>query len=153
MNILRREAFAVDPLCLSLAVCVAVLLAGSGCGSPESTSSPTSSAPFTAIDLVVGTGTTAAVGNTVRVSYTGWLWDPSKTNGKGTQFETNPSFAFVLGVGGVIKGWDQGVAGMKVGGQRRLTIPPELAYGSTSPGGGIPANATLVFDVTLLTVQ
>lgn len=66
---------------------------------------------------------------------------------------TGTSYTFLLGAGRVIAGWDQGVVGMKVGGQRRLIIPPELAYGSTSPGSGVPANATLVFDVTLLNVQ
>jgi len=154
VDILRREFFSVGRLCLSLALSIAVLLAASGCGSSDATTSPTSSAPFTQIDVTVGTGATANAGNSIRVSYTGWLYDAAKTNGKGTQFETNPSFGpFVLGVGNVIKGWDMGVPSMKVGGTRRLTIPPELAYGSTSPGGTIPANATLVFDVTLLSVQ
>ena len=87
------------------------------------------------------------------IYYTGWLYDAAKTNGKGAQFDTSTSFTFVLGAGQVIAGWDQGVVGMKVGGTRRLTIPPELAYRDRSPGGGIPANATLVFDVTLLSVQ
>ena len=87
------------------------------------------------------------------MAYTGWVWDPSKTNGKGTQFDSSAGYSFVLGVGAVIRGWDQGVVGMKVGGQRRLTIPPDLAYGNTSPGPLIPANASLVFDITLLNVQ
>lgn len=152
MDMLRRESSAVVRLCLSLSVSVAVLLAASGCGSSGSTT-PTSSAPFTQIDVTVGTGATATAGNTIRVSYTGWLYDAAKTNGKGTQFDTSTSYSFILGVGNVIKGWDQGVVGMKVGGTRRLTIPPELAYGNASPGSGIPANATLVFDVTLLSVQ
>ena len=153
MDILRREFPAVSRLCLCLAVPVSVLLAASGCGSSDATTSPTSSAPFTQIDVTVGTGATANTGSTVRVSYTGWLYDAAKTNGKGTQFDTSTSFTFVLGAGQVIAGWDQGVVGMKVGGTRRLTIPPELAYRDRSPGGGIPANATLVFDVTLLNVQ
>ena len=87
------------------------------------------------------------------VAYTGWLYDTSKPNGKGNQFDSNAAFAFNLGAGQVIRGWDQGVAGMRIGGQRRLIIPPELAYGNTSPGAGIPPNATLVFDITLLNVQ
>ena len=101
----------------------------------------------------MGTGTEAAPGNRATVAYTGWLYDLSKTDGKGTQFDSSASFTFTLGAGAVIQGWDRGVAGMKVGGQRRLVIPPELAYGSSSPGPGIPPNATLVFDITLLSVQ
>ena len=85
-------------------------------------------------------------------AYTGWLYDTSKTDGKGTQFDTSTSFAFTIGANAVIKGWDQGVAGMRVGGMRRLIIPPELAYGSVA-NGPIPANATLVFDITLNAVQ
>jgi FKBP-type peptidyl-prolyl cis-trans isomerase FkpA len=133
-------------------VSVAVLLAVSGCGSSGSTPAPTSSAPFTKIDLVPGTGTTATNGRTVTAAYTGWLWDPSKTNGKGTQFDTG-TYTFLLGAGGVIAGWDQGIVDMKVGGQRRLTIPPELAYGAAGRSPSIPGNASLVFDITLLAVQ
>ena len=122
-----------------------------GCGD----SSPTTpSAAFSQTDLVAGSGATANSGNRVTVSYTGWLYDPTKTAGKGTQFDTSPSYTFPLGVGQVIRGWDQGVVGMKVGGQRRLVIPPDLAYGNAGAGGGlIPPNATLVFDITLLSVQ
>ena len=135
---------------------IAVLLVVVGapaCGSSSPTSPTTSSAPFSQTDLVVGTGTQAAAGNRATVAYTGWLYDLSKTDGKGTQFDSGTSFTFTLGAGSVIKGWDQGVVGMRVGGQRRLVIPPELAYGSSSPGAGIPPNATLVFDITLLSVQ
>jgi FKBP-type peptidyl-prolyl cis-trans isomerase FkpA len=114
---------------------------------------PTTSAPYSQTDLVVGTGTVAQPGNQVTVAYTGWLHDSSRPEAKGTQFDSNTNFAFRLGSGQVIRGWDQGVAGMRVGGQRRLVIPPELAYGDRSPGNPIPANATLVFDVTLNSVQ
>ena len=152
MHILHRESSVVGRLCLYFAVSAALLFAASGCGSSDSTASPTPSAPFTQIDVTVGTGATASAGNTVRVSYTGWLYDSAKTNGKGTQFDTNNSFPFVLGAGQVIKGWDQGVVGMRVGGTRRLTIPPELGYGSAA-NGPIPANSSLVFDITLLGVQ
>jgi FKBP-type peptidyl-prolyl cis-trans isomerase FkpA len=114
--------------------------------------SPTPSAPYSQTDLVVGTGTVAAAGNLVTVGYTGWLYDSSKPDGKGTQFQTNPTFQFRLGTGAVIRGWDQGVAGMRVGGQRRLVLPPELAYGNQPPPG-IPSNATLVFDIILNNVQ
>jgi FKBP-type peptidyl-prolyl cis-trans isomerase FkpA len=100
-------------------------------------------------DLVVGTGTAAASGQKVTVHYTGWL-----TNG--TKFDSSKDrgdpFVFPLGKGQVIKGWDQGVQGMKVGGKRKLTIPPEMGYGSRGAGGVIPPNATLVFEVELLGV-
>lgn len=129
-----------------------VVVAAPACGSSNPTS-PTSSAPFSQTDLVVGTGTPAAAGNRATVAYTGWLYDSNRADGKGTQFDSGTSFTFTLGAGSVIRGWDQGVAGMRVGGQRRLVIPPELAYGSSSPGSGIPPNATLVFDITLLNVQ
>jgi FKBP-type peptidyl-prolyl cis-trans isomerase FkpA len=127
------------------------------CGSDSPTSPtlpPTSSGAYTQTDLVVGAGAAAANGNTVTVAYTGWLYDTSKPNGKGNQFDASASFAFQLGAGRVIRGWDQGVLGMRVGGQRRLLIPPELAYGSSSPDPTrIPNNATLLFDITLTAVQ
>jgi FKBP-type peptidyl-prolyl cis-trans isomerase FkpA len=132
------------------AAILAVITGSSGCSS--SSTAPTSSAPYSQTDLTVGTGTTAAAGNRVTVSYTGWLYDSAQPSGKGKQFETNPSFTFLLGTGAVIKGWDQGVVGMKVGGVRRLVIPPELAYGSSGAGSTIPPNATIVFDITLISV-
>jgi FKBP-type peptidyl-prolyl cis-trans isomerase FkpA len=131
---------------------VGLLLAAVGCGS-SSTTSPTSSAPYSQTDLVVGTGAQAGSGSRATVSYTGWLYDASRPNGKGTQFDSSASFAFVIGAGQVIKGWDQGVTGMRVGGQRRLVLPPDLAYGSAGAGSVIPPNATLVFDIGLLGVQ
>jgi FKBP-type peptidyl-prolyl cis-trans isomerase FkpA len=119
----------------------------------SSTTGPTTTAPYSQTDLVVGTGATAANGNLVTVAYTGWLHDSSRPESKGSQFDSSPSYPFRLGTGAVIAGWDMGVPGMRVGGQRRLVIPPELAYGNTSPGAGIPPNATLVFDITLNNVQ
>jgi FKBP-type peptidyl-prolyl cis-trans isomerase FkpA len=89
----------------------------------------------------------------VTVSYTGWLYDASRPDSKGTQFDTNASFPFRLGTGAVIRGWNVGVVGMRVGGQRRLVIPPDLAYGSAGRPPVIPPNATLVFDIALLNVQ
>ena len=101
-------------------------------------------------DLKVGTGDTPKAGQTVVVNYTGWLED-------GTQFDSSvvrgQPFSFVLGTGGVIPGWDEGVATMKVGGKRQLVIPPDLAYGETGSGGTIPPNATLTFEVELLDIQ
>jgi FKBP-type peptidyl-prolyl cis-trans isomerase len=107
-------------------------------------------------DVVEGNGPQAARG-TVVVHYTGWLQDASKPDGKGRKFDSsrdrNEPFAFRLGAGEVIRGWDEGVAGMKVGGQRTLVIPPDLGYGARGAGGVIPPNATLVFDVELLEVR
>ena len=129
------------------------LLAAAGCGSANSTGpSPTSAGVFTSTDVTVGTGATAANGSRATVTYTGWLYDTSKTAGKGNQFDSG-SFTFVVGAGTVVKGFDQGVVGMRVGGQRRLIIPPDLAYGSQSPSSAIPANATLVFEITLTSIS
>jgi len=102
-------------------------------------------------DITVGTGTEATSGKTVKVNYTGWL-----TNGKkfDSSVDRGTPFMFKLGAMQVIKGWDEGVAGMKVGGKRQLRIPPELGYGAQGVGGGlIPPNSTLVFDVELLDVS
>ena len=107
-------------------------------------------------DTVVGKGKEAASGRTVEVHYTGWLHDEAAKNKRGKQFDSSVGrgpFSFPLGAGRVIKGWDEGVAGMKVGGKRTLVIPPELGYGSRGAGGVIPPNATLVFDVELLDVK
>jgi FKBP-type peptidyl-prolyl cis-trans isomerase FkpA len=137
-----------------IALVLAVALSTAACGGSDysnSTGPTPPTAPFSATDLREGTGTTAAQGRTVTVSYTGWLYDPSRPESKGTQFDSQPSFTFQLGVGRVIPGWEQGIPGMKVGGQRRLTIPPNLGYGSQMVGS-IPPNSTLVFDVMLLNV-
>jgi FKBP-type peptidyl-prolyl cis-trans isomerase FkpA len=136
-----------------VALVLAVLLSAAACGgSSEPSTTPTPpTAPFSVTDLREGTGTAATQGRTVTVSYTGWLFDPSRPESKGTQFDSQASFTFQLGVGRVIPGWEQGIPGMKVGGQRRLTIPPNLGYGSQMVGS-IPANSTLVFDVMLLNV-
>jgi FKBP-type peptidyl-prolyl cis-trans isomerase FkpA len=107
-------------------------------------------------DTVVGKGKEAVAGKTVEVNYTGWLHDPAAKNQRGKQFDSSIGrgpFSFPLGGGRVIPGWDQGVAGMKVGGKRTLVIPPEMGYGARGAGGVIPPNATLVFDVELLDVK
>jgi FKBP-type peptidyl-prolyl cis-trans isomerase len=101
-------------------------------------------------DLVVGNGATAQAGQSVVVHYTGWLTSGQKFD---SSVDRNDPFDFRLGAGQVIPGWDQGVAGMQVGGKRKLTIPPSLAYGSRGAGGVIPPNATLVFEVELLAVR
>jgi FKBP-type peptidyl-prolyl cis-trans isomerase len=120
----------------------------------------TSSATITSLikdDVKVGTGAEATSGQTVSVHYTGWLYDTNAADKHGKQFDSSRTrgkpFTFPLGGGRVIKGWDQGVAGMKVGGQRTLTIPADLGYGTRGAGGSIPPNAVLVFDVELIGVK
>jgi FKBP-type peptidyl-prolyl cis-trans isomerase FkpA len=131
-------------------VVVSALVAG--CNSPTS---PTSSPSFTQTDLRQGTGTEAATGSVVTVEYTGWFYDTSQPDQKGVQFDTSTGrgpFSFTVGAGQVIAGWEQGIVGMRVGGVRRLIVPPSLAYGSRRVGL-IPPNATLLFDVELLAVE
>lgn len=105
-------------------------------------------------DVKAGAGEEAIIGKTVEVHYTGWLYDPTAPEKKGAKFDSSRDrgapFSFLLGAGRVIKGWDRGVAGMKVGGQRTLIIPAEMAYGSRGAGNVIPPNAALIFDVELL---
>lgn len=101
-------------------------------------------------DLVMGTGAEAVKGKVVSVHYTGWLTDGNKFD---SSKDRGQPFQFPLGRGQVIRGWDEGVQGMKVGGKRKLTIPPELGYGAQGAGGVIPPNATLVFEVELLGVR
>ena len=109
------------------------------------------------VDLAPGDGAAIAPGAVAVVHYTGWLYEASATDHKGKKFDSsvdrNEPFRFQLGAGQVIKGWDQGVQGMKVGGKRRLTIPAALAYGEAGAGGVIPPGATLVFDVELLGIE
>ncbi len=107
-------------------------------------------------DTVAGSGAAATAGCHVSVHYTGWLHDPTAPQQRGRKFDSSKDrgqpFAFPLGAGHVIRGWDEGVQGMKVGGTRVLVIPPELGYGARGAGGVIPPNATLVFEVELLGV-
>jgi FKBP-type peptidyl-prolyl cis-trans isomerase FkpA len=108
-------------------------------------------------DLKIGTGAPIAAGQQAVVQYTGWLYEASAADKKGKEFDSSASsgqpFRFVIGGGQVIKGWDQGVAGMKVGGRRRLIIPADLAYGAEGAGGVIPPGATLVFEVSLVGIE
>jgi len=106
--------------------------------------------PLKIEDVVVGTGAEAVKGKQVMVHYTGWLTDGKKFD---SSKDRGQPFHFALGPGQVIQGWDDGVAGMKVGGKRKLTIPPDLGYGAAGAGGAIPPNATLVFEVELLGVR
>jgi FKBP-type peptidyl-prolyl cis-trans isomerase FkpA len=131
-----------------------LLLAGVLAGCTASPSSPSNAAPFSQRDLRVGTGEDAAAGKTLTVHYTGWLFNAAQPDQKGAQFDTSRGddrtpLVFTLGAGEVIAGFDQGLVGMKVGGLRRLVIPPSLAYGGAR-NGPIPPNATLVFEIELL---
>jgi FKBP-type peptidyl-prolyl cis-trans isomerase FkpA len=135
---------------------VALLTLSVACGTPTDPIPDPLDVPFSTFDITVGTGTEAVAGKTIRVYYTGWVYSTTATDNKGSQFQTvstGPGLSFTVGVGQVIRGWDQGMPGMKVGGKRRIIIPTDLAYGLTPPSGsGIPQNATLIFEVELLSV-
>ena len=133
---------------------VVVLAACSGPGLPPATVGVDQ---LQVTDLLVGSGAEAVTGKRVTVHYSGWLYEPAQPEAKGKPFDSSREagrpFTFALGAGQVIAGWDQGVQGMKVGGQRRLVIPHSLAYGESGAGGVIPPRASLVFDVELLDVR
>ncbi|HEY3383201.1 MAG TPA: FKBP-type peptidyl-prolyl cis-trans isomerase [Vicinamibacterales bacterium] len=136
-----------------LFVVLAAVVVTAGCG--DSVTAPTNYAAFNSTDLRVGGGTDATVGKVITVKYTGWFYDASATDQKGVQFDSTTGgtpFTFTLGGGQVISGWEQGLPGMKVGGLRRLVIPPSLAYGSTR-NGLIPPFTTLLFEIELVEVQ
>jgi FKBP-type peptidyl-prolyl cis-trans isomerase FkpA len=129
----------------------------SGTANSGSNAAPAPPAAFSQVDLATGTGAQAGKGAKVTVKYTGWIYDSSKPDNKGTKFDTSDDhgpITFTLGVGEVIPGWDQGFNGMRVGGKRRLVIPPQLGYGEAgTPGGPIPPNAGLVFEMELVDVK
>lgn len=139
------------------------LFANVGCTADSETSAKEPSAmsknitDLVKIDQKVGDGAEAQIGNSVKVHYTGWLYDPGKPEGHGSKFDSSldrgDPFEFFLGGGQVIQGWDDGVQGMKVGGKRTLIIPSHMAYGERGAGGVIPPGATLVFDVQLLGIK
>jgi FKBP-type peptidyl-prolyl cis-trans isomerase FkpA len=136
---------------------IGLLVASVGCGgsptTPSSDPSQNLNVPYSQTDLVVGTGRQAATGNNVSVNYAGWLYNPSAAENKGTQFAPTSALTFRLGTGqnNLIAGWNQGIPGMAAGGRRRLILPPSLAYGSTG-NGPIPPNATIVFDIEMVSV-
>jgi FKBP-type peptidyl-prolyl cis-trans isomerase FkpA len=144
----------------ALLLCVALSAACSGkIDAPASAAAPAAQ-PVTALQMVTlkpGTGATVGGGQIAVVQYTGWLYESGAPDHKGKQFDSSRNagqpFKFPLDTGAVIKGWDQGVIGMKVGESRRLVIPPELAYGDSGAGGVIPPGATLVFDVELVGIE
>jgi FKBP-type peptidyl-prolyl cis-trans isomerase FkpA len=132
-----------------------LLLAGLAAGCIKAPTSPTKTPAFSHTDLKVGSGAEAVTGSVLSVHYTGWLYDPSKPDFKGAQFDSSAGgdpFIFTLGSRSVIAGWDQGLVGMKVGGIRRLVIPPSYAYGAVRVSA-IPANATILFDVELISLE
>jgi FKBP-type peptidyl-prolyl cis-trans isomerase len=151
---MRRPAFT------SVAFPVLVLVASIATACGGGTDSPTSPSTqprgeFSQTDMTVGTGAEATAGRRLTVHYTLWQYDPARLENKGTQYQSSVGaapFGFTLGAGGVIRGWDQGVVGMRVGGRRRLVLPPELAYGAAG-NPPIPPNATLIFEIELLDVQ
>ena len=136
---------------LSVLLLLAIIVCGCSHSGPTKVSGPgtTTASGLQYWDLVAGNGAVAVAGKQVSVHYTGWLTDGAKFD---SSKERNQPFEFVLGMGRVIKGWDEGVAGMKVGGKRQLRIPPNLGYGAGAVGP-IPPNSTLIFDVELLDVK
>jgi FKBP-type peptidyl-prolyl cis-trans isomerase FkpA len=149
--------------CALIGAITFILAGATACGgAPEEDQQPAAMADsgITALqiqDVTRGTGLEARKGQIVRVHYTGWLYEPSQIDKRGEKFDSsrdrNEPFEFRVGAGEVITGWDEGVAGMNVGGTRVLTIPPSMGYGARGAGGLIPPNATLVFEVELLDVR
>ena len=149
-SIIVRSTLIIPALMLAL---VAASCGGGNDAAPGT--APSGNVPYSQTDVRVGTGAEATAGRRITVHYTGWLYSATAPDNKGQQFDSSVGgtpFAFTLGAGQVIRGWDQGVVGMRVGGQRRLVIPPALGYGATGQGP-IPPNATLIFDVELLNVS
>lgn len=155
------------PCALTLLVLAAACSAGDS-QTPATEAAPAAAAPaepapaapvdqLVSTDLAPGEGEPIAAGQTAVVHYTGWLFEAGAADSKGRKFDSsldrNEPFKFQVGAGEVISGWDQGVAGMKKGGKRRLVIPPSLGYGDAGAGGVIPGGATLVFDVELLGIE
>ena len=134
-----------------------MLLASLGCESQPTGASVSGITTLQVTDTVAGTGTQAFAGRIVTVHYTGWLYSATAEGNRGTKFDSsrdrNEPYRFPLGAGQVIRGWDDGVPGMRVGGQRTLIIPPSLGYGTRGSGEVIPPNATLVFEIELLAVE
>ena len=134
-----------------LAVVLMFAVVVSACGGNDTPTSPSVNVPFAITDIRVGTGAEATTGRNVTVAYVGWLYATSAAENKGMQFDAG-AFSFTVGTG-VIAGFSRGVTGMRVGGQRRVVIPPDLGYGSAGSPPTIPGNATLIFDIELRSVQ
>ena len=139
------------------AAVLATLFAVAACGKAPPPYTGGDVGEFQRIDVVEGTGDVAKAGDEVSVHYTGWLYDQAAANRRGEKFDSSVDrgqpFVFMLGAGRVIRGWDEGVAGMRVGGKRELLIPADLGYGAKGAGGVIPPGASLVFEVELLDIR
>lgn len=129
----------------------ALALMVSACSSDSTPTAPSANVPFSTVDLRVGTGAEATAGRAVTVNYNGWLYNTAGVDNKGSRFDAG-TFPFTVGSTGVIPGFSQGTLGMRVGGLRRVIVPPNLAYGSQG-SGSIPPNATLIFEIELVSVQ
>ena len=144
---------------LLFALLLSLAVTGCGSGSDGGAMNAMPDSGITSLqktDVAAGSGAEAKTGSTVRVHYTGWLYDQSAADHRGKQFDSSRDgapFEFPLGAGEVIQGWDEGIAGMKVGGKRIITIPPALGYGAGGASGVIPPNATLVFELELMDVR
>ena len=139
-------------------IVLAVLVASiAACGGKPSEAPASGVTSMQSVEIKAGTGEAVSAGKIAVVQYTGWLYEAAAKDNKGKQFDSSRTlgqpFRFPVGTGQVIKGWDQGVAGMRVGGSRRLIIPPDLAYGDGGAGGVIPPGATLVFDIDLVAIE
>jgi FKBP-type peptidyl-prolyl cis-trans isomerase FkpA len=135
----------------ALVLMLAATTAACGGDGNDTPTSPSANVPFETVDITLGTGAEATTGRLATVAYAGWLYSTTASQNKGSQFDAGV-FTFTVGTG-VIPGFSRGVTGMRVGGQRRVVIPPDLGYGSAGAPPSIPGNATLVFDIELRSVQ
>ncbi len=136
---------------LALVLLLSATTAACDGGGEDTPTSPSVNVPFETVDITLGTGAEATTGRQATVAYAGWLYSSTASQNKGTQFDAGV-FTFTVGTG-VIQGFSRGVTGMRVGGQRRVVIPPDLGYGSAGAPPAIPGNATLVFDIELRAIQ
>jgi FKBP-type peptidyl-prolyl cis-trans isomerase FkpA len=152
----EQEGIALKKIAVAAAIALTSTLAAAQTGTAPAAAAPAEVKELIRKDTKVGEGKVAETGKAVLVHYTGWLYDPKAPDQKGAKFDSSigrpTPFGFVVGAGRVIKGWDEGVPGMKVGGQRTLVIPPSLGYGERGAGSAIPPNATLLFEVELINV-
>lgn len=147
----RNQRIALGAVVLAVATIIGIVIfSGNSEGSKKTEGMVTTTSGLQYEDLVVGKGALAQAGSRVSVHYTGWLEDGTKFD---SSLDRGSPFEFTLGAGLVIKGWEEGVAGMRVGGKRKLIVPPQLAYGESGAGGVIPPNATLTFEVELLAIK
>jgi FKBP-type peptidyl-prolyl cis-trans isomerase FkpA len=150
----RRGFVKLSGLSRSIVPLLAVIALAAAAAGCENTPVTPTSPEYSSTDLRVGTGTEAVSGATITVKYSGWFYDSTKSDKKGLMFDTTSGkdpFTFMLGIGSVVSGWDEGIVGMKVGGTRRLVLPPSKSYGYNRYGS-IPPNMTLVFDIELTAV-